>query len=188
METPHERTQQLKEAIHRASEATVVKEIVAPTPETRGLHAIAIFEAVKGVAVLVAGFGLLALIHRDVEAIADRFVRAVHLNPASHYPHILIDAASNITDARLVGLAALAGAYSAVRLVEAYGLWHGRAWAEWFAIVSGGLYLPIEIYELWHHPSKIKGLIVVGNALLVAYLIRARKRVAHEIVEQSKAA
>jgi len=24
---------------------------------------------------------------------------------------------------------------------------HERAWAEWFAIISAGLYLPVEIYE-----------------------------------------
>ncbi len=169
------------------SQKTVVREIAAPTPETKGLHAIAIFEAVKGLAVLLAGFGLLALIHRDVQEIAERFVEAIHLNPASHYPRVLIEAASNVTDGRLLGLAAMALAYSAVRLAEAYGLWHGRAWAEWFAIISGGLYLPVEIYEVARHPSVVKGLVLIGNALLVVYLVRARRRVAHEIGEMARA-
>jgi uncharacterized membrane protein (DUF2068 family) len=173
----------LREAIEHAPPAArvVVHEIIAPTPETRGLHAIAVFEAIKGVAVLLAGFGLLALLHRDVQTIAERFVRAIHLNPASHYPHILIDAASNVTDTRLLALAAMASAYSAVRLVEAYGLWHGRAWAEWFAIGSGTLYLPVEIYELFHHATILKALVLVTNVAMVLYLVRARKRVAHEV-------
>jgi uncharacterized membrane protein (DUF2068 family) len=142
---------------------------------------------VKGIAVLLAGFGLLALVHKDAQLIAEHFVRAVHLNPASHYPRVLIDAASNVTDRRLVGLALAAGAYSAGRLVEAYGLWHGRAWAEWLAIVSGGLYLPVEVYELVRHPSVVKALLLLGNAALVVYLLRARRRVAHEVVERSTA-
>ena len=31
----------------------------------RGVHAVALFEAIKGAIVLAAGFGLLALLHRD---------------------------------------------------------------------------------------------------------------------------
>jgi uncharacterized membrane protein (DUF2068 family) len=94
---------------------------------------------------------------------------------------VLIDAAGNLTDTRLVGLAAMAVAYSAVRLVEAYGLWHGRAWAEWFAIISGGLYLPVEIYELADHPTLVKATVLAMNVAIVVYLVRARRRVAHEI-------
>ena len=179
------RRERVREALRRASARPAVRKLVAPTPETKGLHTIAIFEAVKGVAVLVAGFGLLSLIHRDVQDVAERFVRALHLNPASHYPHILIDAAGNLTDTRLVGLAAMAVAYAAVRLVEAYGLWHGRAWAEWFAIISGGLYLPVEVYELADHPTVVKAIVLAMNIAIVVYLIRARRRVAHEVEVRS---
>jgi uncharacterized membrane protein (DUF2068 family) len=167
--------------VRRTHERAAVRGLVAPTPETKGLHTIAIFEAVKGVAVLAAGFGLLALIHRDAQEAAERFVRALHLNPASHYPRVLIDAAGNLTDMRLVGLAAMALAYAAVRLVEAYGLWHGRAWAEWFAIVSGGLYLPVEVYELAVHPTVVKAVVLAMIIAIVVYLLRARRRVAHEV-------
>jgi uncharacterized membrane protein (DUF2068 family) len=50
---------------------------------------------------------------------------------------VFIDAAASFTDARVWLLATLAFAYGLVRLVEAYGLWRGRRWAEWFAAVSG---------------------------------------------------
>src|SRR5947207_11079087 len=120
----------------------VVVEIAA------GVRAVAFFEALKGTLVLVAGFGLLSLVHRDLEDLAERLVQHSHLNPASHYPRVFIEAAARTSDARLRTLAALAFAYSCVRFVEAYGLWKMRAWAEWFAIISGGLYLPVELYEL----------------------------------------
>src|SRR4051794_14108963 len=101
-----------------------------------GIRAIAGFEAFKGIVVLVAGFGLLSLLHRDLEAIAERLVRLSHLNPARHYPRIFIEAASRTSDARLKTLAALALLYSTIRFIEAYGLWRTRVWAEWFAIIS----------------------------------------------------
>src|SRR2546426_10052227 len=100
-------------------------------PLLDGIRAIALFEAAKGAVVLLAGFGLLGLLNRDVQAMAERFVKFTHLNPASKYPHIFLDAASRVTNAQLWLLAVGAAAYSIVRGFEAYGLWKGRAWAEW---------------------------------------------------------
>lgn len=36
-----------------------------------------------------------------------------------------------------------------MRFVEAYGLWRERRWANWLAAISEGIYLPVEIYELF---------------------------------------
>jgi uncharacterized membrane protein (DUF2068 family) len=100
----------------------------------------------------------------------------MHLNPARHYPRIFIEAAGHASDTRLQGLAAFAFLYSAVRGVEAYGLWRLRTWAEWFAIVSGSIYVPVEIYELWRHPTTMKALVLAANLMIVAYLAFVRIR------------
>jgi len=138
------------------------------------VRAVAVFEAAKGVLVLVAGFGLLSLVHRDVQHAAETIVRHLHLNPARHYPRVFIEAAGRVSSSRLWMLAGGAFAYSLVRFVEAYGLWRLRAWAEWFAIVSGGLYLPVEVYELARRPSQVKAAILLGNLAVVAYLLYVR--------------
>ena len=140
----------------------------------RGVRAVAIIEALKGALVLIAGFGLLSLVHRDLEAIAERLVRQSHLNPARHYPRVFIEAASHINDTRLRALAALAFLYAVVRFIEAYGLWHMRAWAQWFGIISGSIYLPVEVYELFKHPTWVKGAVFLVNVVVVAYLLYAR--------------
>jgi uncharacterized membrane protein (DUF2068 family) len=129
-----------------------------------------VFEAAKGILVLVVGFGLLRLVHHDTQAAAEALVRHMHLNPARHYPRIFIEAAAHASDSRLKGLAAFAFLYSAVRGVEAYGLWRLRTWAEWFAIVSGSIYVPVEIYELWRHPTRMRALVLAANLAIVAYL------------------
>ena len=125
---------------------------------------------------LAAGFGLLSLVHRDLQVLADRLVRHSHLNPAHHYPRIFLQAASRMNDSRLRHLAILAFVYAAVRFVEAYGLWRLRAWAEWFAILSGSIYLPVEIYELFRRPTWIRAMILLTNLLIVAYLLAVRLR------------
>jgi uncharacterized membrane protein (DUF2068 family) len=150
-----------------------------PKPRTvteiaAGVRVVALFEALKGALVLVAGFGLLSLVHRDLEDLAERLVQHSHLDPASHYPRVFVEAASQMNDTRLRTLAALAFAYSVVRFVEAYGLWHMRAWAEWFAILSGSLYLPVELYELLARPTHLRGLVLFFNAVIVSYLLYVR--------------
>jgi uncharacterized membrane protein (DUF2068 family) len=140
----------------------------------RGIRAVASIEALKGAVVLIAGFGLLALVHHDLQTVAEDLVRLSHLNPARHYPRVFIEAASNINDSRLRLFAGLALVYSCVRFIEAYGLWRIRAWAEWFAILSGGVYLPVEIYELIEHATCLKGFVLFINAVIVAYLLYIR--------------
>jgi uncharacterized membrane protein (DUF2068 family) len=144
--------------------------------EVAGLRTVAAFEAAKGILVMAAGVGVLSLIHHDVQRVAEAVVRHLHLNPARHYPQVFIAAAARVTDARLWLLASGAFAYSAVRIVEAYGLWHARVWAEWLAIVSGGLYLPVEVYELVHRSSTVKAVVLVVNLAIVGYVSYARWR------------
>ena len=114
------------------------------------MRTIAVFEGAKGAIVLFAGLGFLTLLHRDLQSIAEQAVEHLHLNPASRYPQIFIDAAARMSDTRLVLMAIGAAAYSVVRLVEAYGLWFERRWAEWFAAAAGAIYMPFEIYKLVH--------------------------------------
>jgi len=139
-----------------------------------GLRAVALFEAAKGTAVVVAGLGMLALIHRDALAVAEEIVRHLHLNPAQHFPRIFLDAAAKATDTRLWVLALTALLYAAVRFAEAYGLWRQRAWAEWFGICTGGIYLPVELYELTVSVTPVKVTVFLVNLFIVAWLSLVR--------------
>ncbi len=112
--------------------------------------------------------------HHDLQAAAERLVRHSHLNPAHHYPRIFILAASHTNDSRLRSLAALAFLYAAVRFIEAYGLWRMRVWAEWFAIIAGSVYLPVEVYEIFRRATWPRGLILLTNLFIVAYLANVR--------------
>jgi uncharacterized membrane protein (DUF2068 family) len=132
------------------------------------IRAVAVFEAVKGVFVMAAGFGLLSLLHKDAHRIAFEFISALNLNPAQKYPKIFIDLADHITDGKLWFFASLALIYSTFRFVEGFGLWKVRAWAEWLALVSGTIYLPIEIYEVCVKVSFVSVFALVANIVVVA--------------------
>ncbi|MGO4327602.1 DUF2127 domain-containing protein [Cupriavidus sp. 2TAF22] len=135
-----------------------------------GLKGIALFEAAKGALVILAGLGLVALLHRDAQALAEAIVARLHLNPGSRYPTIFLSLMDHPSDARLWAIGGSAAMYAAMRFTEAFGLWHQRVWASWLGVWSGGIYIPVEMYEAIAHPSPIHIGLAIANALIVAYL------------------
>ncbi len=138
---------------------------------SRGLHVVALFEGAKGLLVLLVGFELLTFIHKDIHEAAVRLVEHIHLNPASHYPRIFLDFAERINDSKLRNLAIAAAFYSIVRFIEAFGLWLRKRWAEWFAILTGGIYIPVEIYEVAQHVTWPRVTVLFVNIGVVSYLL-----------------
>src|SRR5205823_3820788 len=70
-----------------------------------GLRTIAVFEAAKGLLVLLVEVGLLSLLHKDVSAVAEHVVRILHMNPEHRFSHVILQAANRMTDAKLWALA-----------------------------------------------------------------------------------
>lgn len=135
------------------------------------LHSIAIFEVVKGVSALAAGLGLLALAHHDIRAIAYALIGHFHLDPESHYPQLLIDKVMWLENTNLRQIVILACLYASIRLIEGYGLWKDKAWAEWLAACSGGIYLPFEISHFYDHATWINAAVMLFNFGVVLYMI-----------------
>ena len=142
----------------------------------RALNGVAAFEAFKGVTVLLAATGLLGFMHRDLHDSAAKFIEHLHLNPASRYPSIFIDAAGGLAGPRLLLLALGAATYASIRLIEAYGLFRGREWAEWLAALSGAIYIPPEIYGLLRTRSALSLGLLLLNVSVVAIVARSLAR------------
>ena len=167
-----------------------------PDDESRqhlaGLRAVALLEMLKGVLVLAGGIGLITLLHKDISDVVESIIEHLHINPAHHLAQVLIEKAGAVNEKRIVILACTAFAYTIFRAVEAYGLWNARAWAEWFAIVSGSAYLPWETIEVVKHDNRIRWAVLIVNILIVAYMIyvrwdalRSREQVTESITWES---
>lgn len=140
------------------------------------LRAVALFEAVKGFVVLLAGSGVLFLVHRDLQDFADRIVQHSHLNPASRESRILLRALEHATPGRLRWLAAAALVYAAVRLAEAWGLWRAKPWAAWLGVVTAVIYVPFEVESFLRHPRLVPLVALVINLVVIFVLARAIRR------------
>ena len=144
-------------------------------PSSKAIRVVAAIEGLKGIVVLSAASGFLALVHHDVHRLAGMLIAHTHLNPASKYPKIFLDAAAEVTDLRLWQLAAGATAYSLLRLIEGYGLYKQRAWAEILAALSGAVYVPFELMELARRPTVLATFLLALNLAVVAVMVLALK-------------
>lgn len=140
-----------------------------------GLRTVATFEAIKGVAVILLGIALLAF-HQDAEDFAANFLYHLHIDPDKRLAHVMMDAASKVTDTRLWTIAAAALSYASVRFIESWGLWNRRVWAEWFALLSGALYLPWEILKVAERADWERIAILAINVVIVFYMLLIRLR------------
>lgn len=149
-------------------------------PSKTGIQLIAVFEAVKGIIGLIAGYGILKLMNRDIAAFAEDLVGFLHLNSEGRLAHRIVENVTKLNPSNIKLFFILSLIYAAVRFIEAYGLWRLRAWAEWFAIISGAVYIPIELYELISKPTYIRAGILIVNIIIVIYLYSFRKDQVHE--------
>ncbi len=119
---------------------------------------------------MAAACGLLSLRHTDLHAAADAFLLRHGVDPETHFRRLLIESVARATQYRTEQIAAFAFAYSAIRFLEGLGLWYGKSWAEWFAVISAGLYLPLEFRHLYLYPNLLSLSVVLVNIAIIFYL------------------
>ncbi len=136
------------------------------------LRGIALFEAAKGLLALAAACGIISLRHTDLHVATDAFLVRHRINPEGHYTRLFIESVAKATNHHVGEMAALGFAYALIRLAEGYGLWRGKHWAEWLAVISAGLYLPLEIRHFAHHTTFLNAAVICFNVLIVLYLAK----------------
>lgn len=145
-------------------------EVYGPGPEAHPeLHAIAVFEAAKGLLALFAASGLELLGPAPLRRWLQDLIAHFQLDPK----HGTLDWLSHTINPDSVHLTAAAGlAYAVLRFVEAWGLWRARTWASWLGCIGAAVYLPLDLYALLQHPGWLSVTVLVVNLVVVAVLGR----------------
>ncbi len=136
----------------------------------KSLKAIAVFEFLKGVTVLIAGFGVLSLLNHKIQNKFEYFISGLNYNPRGKITGSIYDAITHPQKSVLILIASFAIVYSAFRFAEGYGLWHEANWAKWIGLISSIIYLPYEIYDLEKHPGIFPVIFIIIN-LTVIYVL-----------------
>jgi len=137
------------------------------------LRSIAIYKLLHAVFFIAVGFELIKLKHghRDVVEVLNTYIIIpYHLDPENRWVDWMLEKAGMLTPhLALLGWAAFF--YAALFTAEGVGLYMRKHWAEYLVVIVTGSLLPIELYELFVKLAWWKFGVVVGNLLIVTYLI-----------------
>jgi uncharacterized membrane protein (DUF2068 family) len=151
-------------------------------PETRVapwedyvLRLIALYKLAKAVLFAAFGFGILQLMHQDVAQFLKEYVIEYHIDPENRLLHKLLnwslDHASYLTDHRIALFSFAAFFYATIFAAEGIGLYLRKHWAEYMVLISTGSLLPIEFYEIYLKLAWWKFGVLLGNLLIIIYLV-----------------
>jgi uncharacterized membrane protein (DUF2068 family) len=143
-------------------------EIKAPI----GLKLIAGAKIAKGAALACLSLGVFDLIHKNLTAIAQRFVQIARISPENKYVELLLEKLGLVEPSTLIRLGMLSALYASIQLIEGLGLWFGAAWAEYMVVISTGLFVPEECLGIARHPTWLRLGILLINAAILVYVVR----------------
>jgi uncharacterized membrane protein (DUF2068 family) len=139
------------------------------------LRLIGVYKIAKSLLFFSAGLGVRNLLHRDVSQFLNDYVVEYHIDPENRLLHRVVEwcliHASSLTDHRIRLISYAAFFLAAIFALEGIGLYLRKHWAEYVVVVSTGLLLPVEFYELYLKLAWWKFGVLVGNLLIVGYLI-----------------
>ena len=140
-----------------------------------GLVLIAVFKLLKGVLLLLVGFGLLKLMHAEIATLFSRLIEALHLNADSRIIHALVLKVDALRPHSVLVAALVSLGYAGMLLLEGIGLWLERSWAAYLTVISTSLLLPFELYEVIDGVSILRISVLLLNLVIVIYLLRQLK-------------
>ena len=138
----------------------------------RLLRLIALLKFLKATSLIALSLGAFRLLHEDLGEVAEHWVERLGLDPGKHYVMSALAKVSRLTPIEIKKLGIVGLIYAALFLTEGIGLWLLRPWGEWVTVIISGSLVPVEIYEIYRHPSATKIGVVVINVAIVIYLIR----------------
>ena len=157
----------------QAAAAHTAKPCPDPDRLTWGLWLIIIF---KGFTALLLWSAFVVLVVAGREDPRNFFsvliFRTFHGNPPEMALRFLVRNMEFISHAMIIRFALATAAYAAVETAEAVGLFLRKGWAEWLVILVTVSFIPFEVYECLTRPNPIKLASLIGNLIILWYLLK----------------
>jgi uncharacterized membrane protein (DUF2068 family) len=82
-----------------------------------------------------------------------------------------LDRGADLPDRRFLEVSVAGFLYGGLEAFEGVGLLLRRRWAEYLVLLATAVFVPLEVQELVTRPSVFKGLALLVNLLIMAYLV-----------------
>lgn len=156
--------------------------VPAPPKHHRGMQAVALWSLAKGLLVAGVGLGFALLVARGESArdMAQWLTGHLHMDANGRLASAFLAWSDRVSLEGWLVFFAVVAAYAIIQTLQAWGLWREKRWAEWLTALSGGIYLPPELWQLVRQPSWACLILLTVNASIVAYMAwmlwRGRRR------------
>jgi uncharacterized membrane protein (DUF2068 family) len=138
---------------------------------------IGLFRLFKASLLIALGVGAIKLLHKDLAATVMHWVQVFHVDSDNRFIHKLLVKIFRVTPKQLKELSVGTFFYAGLFATEGIGLLLRKHWAEYMTILTTGVFIPLEIYELARHFTILKLAVAAINVLIVWYLVaRVRAR------------
>jgi uncharacterized membrane protein (DUF2068 family) len=144
--------------------------------DTMLIRLIALFKLLKAALLIAVGMSAFHLLHKNVASVAEHWIAVLGLDPGNHYVARALQKAGNLTPQNIRTFGVVSFFYAGLFLIEGTGLWLEKRWGEWFSVIITTSLIPLEVYEIYRHPSAIKCLVLIINIAVVGYLIYRIRR------------
>ncbi len=134
-----------------------------------GLVAIAVYKV--GLAFVLALASITLFIASYYRRSLETFSEVSYIEGKLTFVDWLIDQIFNLNPATLQIGALATGIYAVVMVTEAIGLWHQKAWAHGLVVISAGISIPFEFFELVRGASLLTFAILCINLAIFWYLL-----------------
>ena len=139
--------------------------------DNRLIRLIALFKLLKAALLIAVGMSALHLLHKDVASVVEHWVKLLGLDPGNAYVDKALRKVGNLTPEKIRRFGVASFIYAGLFLTEGIGLWLVKRWAEWFSVIITTSLVPVEVYEIYRHPSATKCLVLILNIAVVGYLL-----------------
>jgi uncharacterized membrane protein (DUF2068 family) len=136
---------------------------------------IGVFKLVKSLTLIAAGIGLLSLGDEHGPSLLGH----LHADPQNHYINKVIAKLASTDPHKLRELGFGTFLYAALFATEGTGLLLRKLWAEYLTIFITTSFIPLEVYEMVHHGSVLKAIVIAANVAIVVYLVWRLRRDKH---------
>lgn len=137
-----------------------------------GLALIAVYKLTKAFALALGGLvvfrlGPIRLVERLLHLVA-----RLRLDPDDRLIHLAIAKISGLEPEELAAIGVGLVVYGLLYAVEGIGVWFQKVWAEYLVILTTGLLIPFEVYEVFRKPGSLRVAVLGVNVLVVVYLVK----------------
>ncbi len=140
----------------------------------RILLLIGLFKFLKMAALLTVGILVIHFRNANLTQIALHWVNKFRLDPHNHWVDLVLDHIALIHKKQMELLAGGTFVYAALFALEGIGLILEKTWGEYLVLVDTAILMPVEVYEITKKPDLLRITLLIGNALIFAYLVYLR--------------